>query len=538
MILRVLFIIYLLLFFTACNDTKKNWINNTILSEKNILLASSINVKSILEKSAFENIENITDEQKIIFNAIKSFFISKYLGIDIDSPQRLFIVSQENKFNAATFIVGEITNKYLFKESIKRFLEIDSFSAGFPTICYSEKYNFTIGFNSSHFILGFSLDKNFTLDKINSYFQSKPINNNNHLLSVLLNKSDDYAFYISNSNMVDFINSIKIPFIKSQLINYLNMNLLTEDFILDMNFLNGKIDVNTLYSVNSSNISSLSPVDKKYKNFLSCNDSLLSFGFANIPLKKIKKYFNLIIKFIWDLEKQRNRFDLSGIYTALDGSLSFSFNKPLNPLINLDSRSSQNNSINHFKQNKNAILKYRIDDIEDNWEDDDFFEEEELAENLNITTPYIISLGIGDKQFLVEYFHKNNLELKEDKLLNVNNTFFLFKSNVLHWTNNLKLIDYIHMDETKPYSKIKESHFQKPVYIELDLEAIFMVYFPKTILDDIDEKQKLRQTFNNVIITSSKNGFHIEFGLKQKDKNALQLFLEAIMENKTLKNYL
>ena len=61
-----------------------------------------------------------------------------------------------------------------------------------------------------------------------------------------------------------------------------------------------------------------------------------------------------------------------------------------------------------------------------------------------------------------------------------------------------------------------------------------MVYFPKTILDDIDEKQKLRQTFNNVIITSSKNGFHIEFGLKQKDKNALQLFLEAIMENKTL----
>ena len=131
MILRVLFIIYLLLFFTACNDTKKNWINNTILSEKNILLASSINVKSILEKSAFENIENITDEQKIIFNAIKSFFISKYLGIDIDSPQRLFIVSQENKFNAATFIVGEITNKYLFKESIKRFLEIDSFSAGF-----------------------------------------------------------------------------------------------------------------------------------------------------------------------------------------------------------------------------------------------------------------------------------------------------------------------------------------------------------------------------------------------------------------------
>ena len=121
MILRVLFVLFLLLFLTACDDTKKNWVNNTILSEKNLLLASSINVKSILEKSKFENIENLTYEQKIIFNLIKSSFISQYLGFDIDSPQKLFIVSQENKFNAAAFLVGEITNKYIFKESIKSF---------------------------------------------------------------------------------------------------------------------------------------------------------------------------------------------------------------------------------------------------------------------------------------------------------------------------------------------------------------------------------------------------------------------------------
>lgn len=74
--------------------------------------------------------------------------------------------------------------------------------------------------------------------------------------------------------------------------------------------------------------------------------------------------------------------------------------------------------------------------------------------------------------------------------------------------------------------------------MELDLEAILMVYFPETILDSIDEKQNLRQIFSDIILSSSKDGFHIEFGLKQKDKNALQLFLEAIMENKTLENYL
>ena len=76
------------------------------------------------------------------------------------------------------------------------------------------------------------------------------------------------------------------------------------------------------------------------------------------------------------------------------------------------------------------------------------------------------------------------------------------------------------------------------VYMELDLESILMLYFPKTILENIEENQNLSQIFSNIILTSSKDGFHIELGLKQKDKNALQLILEAIMENKTLENYL
>ena len=119
MILRVLFIIYLLLFFTACDSSKNNWINNTILSEKNILAASSVNLKSLLEKSDLENIENLSYKQKIIFETFKFSFNSQYLGFDVDSPQKLFIVSQENKFNAAAFLVGDITNEYIFKQSVK-----------------------------------------------------------------------------------------------------------------------------------------------------------------------------------------------------------------------------------------------------------------------------------------------------------------------------------------------------------------------------------------------------------------------------------
>ena len=536
MILRILFIIYTLLFFTSCEDSKDKWVNNTILSEKNILAASSINIKSILAKSHLENIENIPYEQQIIFDAFKSSFNSQNLGFDMDSPQKLFIVSQENKFNAAAFLVGDITDKNIFKETIKSYLAADGFSGENPTICFSKKYNVTIGFNSTHFLVGFSLDKNFTIDKINSYFQSKPANSNNQLLSEFLNKTDDYSFYISSSNVVGFINSIKIPFIKSKITDYFNINLLTEDFILDLNFFNGKIVANTLYSSNSSKTNNLSPVDKKYKNFLTNNDSLLSFGFANIPLNKLEKYFNLIIRSTWDMENNQSSLDLSEVYPALDGNMSFSINKALKPLISIDPSRSKMDKNNYSTQNPKS--NEREVESEENWDDDDFFQEEEVAENPNISTPYNISLGIKEKQILKDVLQKNNLKLKEDELLDINNTFLLYKNDVLHLSNNLQLLESILKNETKPYSKIKESHFVNPVYMELDLEAILMFFFPKNILENIGENQNLSQIFSNIILTSSKDGFHIEFGLKQKDKNALQLFLEAIMENKTLENYL
>ena len=131
--------------------------------------------------------------------------------------------------------------------------------------------------------------------------------------------------------------------------------------------------------------------------------------------------------------------------------------------------------------------------------------------------------------FIVYFICSSTYLLAEDNL-----KFYVQKA----LSNNLQLVESILKNETKPYSKIKESHFVNPVYMELDLEAILMVFFPKNILENIGENQNLSQIFYNIILTSSKEGFHIEFGLKQKDKNALQLFLEAILENKTLENYL
>ena len=217
--------------------------------------------------------------------------------------------------------------------------------------------------------------------------------------------------------------------------------------------------------------------------------------------------------------------------------MSFSINKALKPLTSIDPSRSKMDKNNYSIQNPKS--NEREVESEENWDDDDFFqEEEEFTENSNISTPYNISLGIKEKQILKDVFHKNNVKLKEDELFNFKNTILLYKNNVLHLSNNLQLLESILKEEIKPYSKIKESHFQNPVYMELDLEAILMVYFPETILDSIVEKQNLRQIFSDIILSSSKDGFHIEFGLKQKDKNALLQLLEAIMKNKTLENYL
>ena len=155
MILRVFIFVYLLLFFNSCDNSNDEWVNNTILSEKIYWQQSSVNIKSILDKSKLDNIENIPYEQQIIFDAFKTYFNSQNLGLDIDLPQKLFIVSQKNKFNAAAFLVGDVTNENTFKETIKSYLAADGFVGEKSNYLFSEKYNLTIDFNSTHFLVGF-----------------------------------------------------------------------------------------------------------------------------------------------------------------------------------------------------------------------------------------------------------------------------------------------------------------------------------------------------------------------------------------------
>jgi hypothetical protein len=134
----------------------------------------------------------------------------------------------------------------------------------------------------------------------------------------------------------------------------------------------------------------------------------LSFGFANIPPNNLEKYFNQIIKSTWDMENKQSRLNLREVIPALDGSMSFSLNKPLNSLISADSSYQQNYKNIYSIQNP----KSNVEEVEseENWDDDDFFqEEEEFSENSNISIPYNISMGIKEKQILKDIFHKNKV---------------------------------------------------------------------------------------------------------------------------------
>ena len=184
-----------------------------------------------------------------------------------------------------------------------------------------------------------------------------------------------------------------------------------EDFILNLNFLNGKIVANTQYSSSSFDTTRFSPVDKKYKS-LNQKRFFVVLRICKYSNKQSRKTsFNQIIKSPWDIENKQNRLDLREVIPALDGSMSFSLNKPSNSLISTDSSYQQNYkniySIQNPKSNEEEV------ESEENWDDDDFFqEEEEFTENTNISLPYNISMGIKEKQILKDIFHKNNVELK------------------------------------------------------------------------------------------------------------------------------
>ena len=106
----------IILFFAGCQEKSEKWIDNIILSENELLMAASVDLNTIIKKSDIENSNNITNQQKLLFNAFNASLKSSLLGFDIETPQKIFVVANEANLDGAFFCVGEITSEFLLKK--------------------------------------------------------------------------------------------------------------------------------------------------------------------------------------------------------------------------------------------------------------------------------------------------------------------------------------------------------------------------------------------------------------------------------------
>ena len=89
--------IIILLIFSSCNEESEKpekWVDNLLLSEKDILIAISLDLNTLLSKSDLANSDQITNQNKMLINAFNSSFKSSLLGFNVDIPQKMFLVSK------------------------------------------------------------------------------------------------------------------------------------------------------------------------------------------------------------------------------------------------------------------------------------------------------------------------------------------------------------------------------------------------------------------------------------------------------------
>ena len=155
--------IIIVLFFLSCREEPEkndNWIDSILLSEENIVMATSFDINSLLKKSDLADSDQLSSQKKLLINAFNSSFKSSLLGFNVDIPQKLFIVAHKDNLNGALFWVGELTSEFLFKQTLKNFFDVDDFSDSDINTFYIKEYNLYISFNEYNFIVGFSPEKN------------------------------------------------------------------------------------------------------------------------------------------------------------------------------------------------------------------------------------------------------------------------------------------------------------------------------------------------------------------------------------------
>jgi len=508
--------IIIVLFFLSCKEEaekNENWIDSILLSEENIVMASSFDINSLLKKSDLANSDQLSSQKKLLINAFNSSFKSSLLGFNVDIPQKLFIVVKKDNLNGALFWAGELTSEFLFKQTLKNFFDVEDFSNSKINTFYIKDYNLHVSFNKVNFIIGFSPDKKYVASKLNTYFNDDLIVKRNLAISKFLENTDDIGFYFSNKRINQLKNSLNNSIFTSKLSNLSRTDQFGNEIYVSLNFLKNELSVNTSSYGNNQLFYKNTGLKSDFKNFINLDEKMLSFGFLNLNLNQEENLFS-------DMNFFKGNEDLLFFNILKDHKLFSTLNGEMSFLIS-DSLINQTPS------------KTETSSEDDFWEDD--FNDSEVDFKYK-TPPFLVSLGVKDLVDLKDQLKKINNEFVENKSTLINDSYIYLSNNILHISTEKELLNVVYnYNQLNTFPIENSKFFQNPLYAEIDLQLI-LNYLQLSSLNQLSNKQT--NLFNKITFTGNNNSLSILIDVMSNDENSLKSITDLILQNELLEPYL
>jgi hypothetical protein len=187
------------------------------------------------------------------------------------------------------------------------------------------------------------------------------------------------------------------------------------------------------------------------------------------------------------------------------------------------------------------FLKHLLFYDDENWDDAEFEEDmdtfNEKSSTNNTLPSLLISIGVKDASNLLSLFNKNNLSIKKDELLSIEQGVnLLLKNNVLHLSSNKILLEKIeNKGGLNKYDKINDDYFKEPFYGNINMD---FNKWPKEILNEIFGKSNHEYLMDKIIITSNNEGGMFRVDFTDKNQNSLTTIVDLIIRKKLIENYI
>ena len=529
----VFFSVFTILFLNSCqNNSKNNWKANVINSvEGDVAVVGSIDIMNILNKSDIMNSEFLPEEYKGMMNMyVLNTLKSENLGFKIEGNNHVVVVVNETGEFDYVFFMADVLDEKKMSKNLKFLIGGSKEVKDYNYLTTSE--GVVIAWDEKNVIGLLQTPKN------------KKSTNSISILSKLLDSRDDNSIK-SSEDLTDFLerkDDIN-AFVYSDVYSKMTLSLsgMGNDKFNSLDFK----DRNVVFSGNINNGNILfessfdspnqdnelrpfmeKPINSNYLNYLSNNGQLLAFFLANINIEGIVKSPELILQFgqvFKELEKSLKQFDLNleDISNTITGEMSFSI---LDLNTNFDASADISDA---FGSND--------DDFFNDLSEDEFYEFYDNYDNQNSeTTPkMLLSLGIKNKNSIVNLFKKFNYEVSENVIVNLDNQIsFLLKDKTLFIGSPESLLVLLNENgKLIKYNPINE--IDTPIYGFINTDTMLI---PNNFRNQIDDEfgaayMNLLSEIKYVEFKSTVSSGRLEIVMDNKQENALKVLVNSILKS-------